>query len=284
MTTYMNKIIESYIIRNKVMNKTDIKTLAKLLLFDERLLTYVRDVTTNDYLDTNYCFASKTLNINLSSIIKETKFEDKELFKDIFSVRQIIQKMNLNIIKYILHEIEHVRQHYVLSKKQNTIEKRLIDMSFNHYYYDNQTKKEKIEEEIAKEYVKFGGFYYSEPAERMAFILSGNKIVKLVKDLDLNQNIIDLFKLEVLQDEDYEYKIIDNRIIYPLKTYMEILKSKLNKDSKILHEKYLKSIVNKNNFSLKKRMMYGFKITKKEYIAHENMLKENKIFQMIYNS
>ena len=290
MKTDLYRVFEYYLSRNKIINKTEVKNLIKLILFDRNLLDLVKNITTLEYEPSYYSYSNKTININISKIIKDTKYEDKELFKDIFSKIQTYQKYNLNILKCILHEIEHVRQYRLYDNKTNSLESKLIYMSFNIYYNYDLTDEEKeiIENKIEQEYYKLDTFYYSEPTERMAFINSALEIVGIAKKLCLDENIKELYLLDILEYEDSEYEISNNgKVICPLKKYIKIENNILNKKGEVCYEEYFRSIMNrKSNMSLSKRMKYGLPITKAEYLLHNEKMENNKIIKLIrkYNS
>ena len=290
MKTDLYRVFEYYLSRNKIINKTEVKNLIKLILFDRNLLDLVKNITTLEYEPSYYSYSNKTININISKIIKDTKYEDKELFKDIFSKIQTYQKYNLNILKCILHEIEHVRQYRLYDNKTNSLESKLIYMSFNIYYNYDLTDEEKeiIENKIEQEYYKLDTFYYSEPTERMAFINSALEIVGIAKKICLDENIKELYLLDILEYEDSEYEISNNgKVICPLKKYIKIENNILNKKGEVCYEEYFRSIMNrKSNMSLSKRMKYGLPITKAEYLLHNEKMENNKIIKLIrkYNS
>ena len=250
------RIFDYYLSRNKIITKTEVKNIVKILLFNRNLLDNVNCVLTSDYIDTQYVYDKKELNINISKIVDGVKYENKEMYKDILSKIQLYQKYNLDIFKCILHEIEHVDQWKKNEGKAKTLEDKLISASFEIKYINNDLSiQEKIEEEIEKEYLKIDSYYYSEPTERMAYINSGIEIVNIAKFLGLDKNIIDLYMLEVLQDEDTEYEIEENgKIKCPLKKYISIKSGILKGNGKVCYE---------------------------EYLNHDAKIKKNKIFKLI---
>lgn len=279
------KVFEYYLSRNKIISKTEVKNLTSLLLFNKNLLDKVNSITTSDNLDTQYSFDNKNLNVNLAKIIEDTRYEDKELYNDIFSKIQKYQKHNLNVFKCILHEIEHVKQYKIIENNPKTLEEKLIYSSFHNNYKEEIDEKTKMNiiNLIGKEYLKMDSYYYSEPAERMAYINSEKEITNITKKLGLNDLLIDLYTLEVLEDEDSEYEFdTKGKIICPLKKYIAIEKELLGEYGNFCYEAYFKSIMKKNiNISLNRKMKYGLPISKEEYTNHELKIVNNKVFKLI---
>ncbi len=171
---------------------------------------------------------------------------------------------NLQIVRYVLHELEHLKEKYK-STKDDTI-KLLLDISNPDIMYDiyksKLLSKKRKDKKVDKLYFKLYNFI---PGERIADIDSSLKILKSVKSYPKNLNIhkklekdyinnlysgyIKVFKGNMFNVplEDYLYNINQEKYLYDFKFY--------SSDKKEFYDNVTKL------YSIEDKMRFGLPIT-----------------------
>ena len=130
-------------IRAKILNKDDVKDLIKLLLnhYETYDLVTKIDLDNNKNLMGYYNAKTKELFIN-HNLIVTTAFRKNHI--NIMNItKNDIQKINLDILFYVFHEVEHINQINYINKGENKTLKDILILGFDEQMVSTLNKDEK---------------------------------------------------------------------------------------------------------------------------------------------
>lgn len=250
----MEKLLEN--INSKIIDKDTIflfwkSCIEKDNLYDEcNTLNYGRDDNYYAY----YSASDKKIMINLCTMLDRLDDMSKyyELKKDDYYTY-----INIRIIQFLLHEIEHAKQEKLIKSNDNSMENILLSCSkLNMQLW-----------ELMKDGAKmYHDTYIYNPSERMAEIKSYKKILPYLRLLSKKVNIdkaVNAIKREYIIENLYGY--IEGMCpteIYLTKTnfetiWMEMVFYDSNKD--IMYDNI------KKEYNLEKRLLLGLPINNNEF-------------------
>lgn len=184
-------------------------------------------------------------------------------------------QLNLLIIQYILHELEHINEFYKITK--NDFESKLISISLYDFIinlFDNLAFSKISDEEKALDYADQLYLEYSEknwkiqPNEKIAEADSYKRILcSLDEYADFNTKCLETYNFILDKYYDslktgYKYNAEKKKYNVPLLDYLLVLKSIGCEFA--LKEKENKTKANTNRFLVEDRMKFGFKVSKEE--------------------
>lgn len=251
------KNIYDIIVENKIIDKNSIYEFCKSCIRQEKLFN---ECNTLDFCSNNNsfyaCYSSdeKKIKLNLDMMIEEFKnmctnynLKNNEKYEYI----------NLKIIQFILHEIEHAKQEKELKSHISNLEIMLLSCAKLNMELWGLIKDGRK---------KYKDTYIYNPSERMADIKSYSKVLSIVESINANLdvgNILKILKREyVIKNlSGYSTDLCPTEI-YLMETELENIWQNLsfyNTNRNIMNEKA------KKEYNLKKRMLLGLPIDREEY-------------------
>ena len=233
--SYKNKNIDDYFITQSF----DI-----FLKKEPQILPYIKDLIITENNDNNlgsYSNENKIITINKNNINKHD-----------------INWKNILGLQTLRHEIEHAKNLQKLEQRRNDIESRAIFYSLRSYAILNNldtTQMSHIDLLLLIFNTKIN--YDINPGERIADIKSWKYIVNLLKNQRKTQDLL-LARKMLYYSYIRGYK--DNRYYLDCPTYKFLLNT-----NQLEELKYLKNRVDKTNYSLNTRLLYGLPISYKEH-------------------
>lgn len=224
----------------------------------------------------NYIMKKKA-NVWLSEIDRFLKLNNKDE-NSVAVTRELYNYLyNLNIMKALLHEVDHVER-CANYGKEKSLENILCDLNlrFRMFGLDrvnlvNNTKLSLIK---AKKYVMdlsdlSNNLYVVEPIERFANENSSKQLLNIISYLnisDLNKKILLYFaKIYMIEDYTYSYNRLSDDS-YPILEYSNYLKNISEYYTDEFSGKDLDRIFSRTltDASVADRLYYGFKVTNEE--------------------
>lgn len=252
----MNNICD-LIIKNKILDKDSIYCFWKSCIKQEELFN---ECDTLDFCLTNNLFYAyysadeKKIMLNLDMMIEQ--------FKNVCNYNGLKNNeyygyINIKILQFLLHEIEHAKQEKKLKSRINNIEILLLSCS---------KLNMELWELVKDGYKKYNDTYIYNPSERMADIKSYKKILLFMESINHNLKIdktLNILKEEYLIESLNGYlNDICPSEIYLIKTELENIwrsMSFYDDNHNIMNEKV------KKEYDIRKRLLFGLPIDNEEF-------------------
>lgn len=274
----LTKIVYEYTKNKKLADENFIKTCINICLDYKGLKYLVKDIIINENTgDSYYDCINQILLINSSQCIHHvTSINEYET----------VLHYNLEVLRIIIHECEHVMQCSICDNQNVSYKKRLLELCFGgsilikkiksaDINYDesailNIIKEVEYWKKVNKSYDKLYDYF---PSERMADIKAYKHLINIFNKLDVGDFAIQRKYLNqrLAESQLLGYFKKDNIIIPPIFVFLYQLEYILNQ--KVDTDKIVADISKKSKYKrLGKRLMYGLNITTDEYEKIKNQI------------
>ncbi len=260
------KLLLEYSKRGRLADKEFIINIVRMETNLKNLGEYVKDikfetVPQNDdsYATAFYDSSRRMITVSLSGI--EKMLETYALYLNLFSYEERLFFPNYLVCRTLVHEIEHGHN---LKKRlfETSIEADLLNLTH--------------EATLGQYYT----FYNLDFDERYTRICANMEMLSLLSYIaTFAPNLIDFFKVELLESIILSYERVNDTIISPTLEYFHLIGVEKYLPIFVWYNKEdfdTMSLQYRENFSLSNRLLYGFPINKEEYEMYMDILKRSR--------
>lgn len=212
---------------------------------------------------------SKTLYINYSRVLSDSI--NTVLHRNLYSIdEEKIFEINLAILKVILHELEHVYQIKMLEDPNDTLESKLLRVSYEPYLVKGEilsVEEKKYAHDFKKYLFKEG--YAVDPAERFANIRAGYTICNMLGQLPEYALVKEYAERDLNRELLSGYVDLGMSILSPTEEFLNN-RQRLLVQSGITRADDIISGTISQDYSLSLKLYHGLNISREEYLKSKN--------------